>query len=145
MDSKSTAVQPPRRQEETCGPPKSCGLKWDREVRINPDEQKKGEYDFGEWVTFAELENEAKNGCEKCTIVYNGIQLYRQEFEGRSRGASIHKTTQGLSCSIEVQLREGDLRAVPIRLRFFIAQGERLQAHGSQGHSQSGPSIPVCI
>jgi hypothetical protein len=145
MESKSTAVQAPGLQEDTCAPPESCGLKWDRERRIKPDEQNKNEYDFGQWVTFAELENETKNGCEKCTIVYKGIQLYRQEFEGRSRGASIYKTAQGLTCNIEVQLREGDLRAVPIQLRFFIAKGERLQTHGPQGHCQSEPSIPGCI
>jgi hypothetical protein len=130
MECNITAVPVPGLQEDTPG---SCGLKWDRELRINPDEQKRGEYDFGEWVTFEELEKETNNGCEKCTIVYKGVQLYRREFEGRSRGVSIYKTAQGLSCNIEIQLRKGDLRAVPIRLSFFIAKGE----------PSNSPSIPV--
>jgi hypothetical protein len=128
MECNSPAVHVPGLQEDTLG---SCGLKWDRELRIKSDEQKRGEYDFGEWVTFEELENERNNGCEKCTIVYKGVQLYRREFEGRSRG--VYKTAQGLSCNIEIQLRKGDLRAVPIRLSFFIAKGE----------PSNSPSIPV--
>ena len=81
--------------------------------------------DSGEWVTFKQLESEMNSGCEKCGLIYNGIQKYRQEFEGRDGGgASIYKTAHGISCDIQRKLRKEDISVSPVHLEFFVGKGK---------------------
>jgi hypothetical protein len=107
-----------------CNTGKSCTLNWDRERRddriVNSAFRT---VDYGEYVKFQELEDEVNAGCEKCTIIYNGIQKYRREFEGRNvGGAYIYKTASGISCDINCTLRKGELKTRPVSLLFFIGK-----------------------
>ena len=76
-------------------------------------------------MKFQELNDEVNTGCKKGTIIYNGVQKYRQEFEGREGGgAYIYKTASGISCNIQRTLREGEQSIGLVCLLLFIDKGK---------------------
>lgn len=79
---------------------------------------------MGEWTTFDQLESEVNRGCEKCAVIHSGIQHYRSTFEGRAKGANIFRSSRGISCIIQRELREGDRRVQPVSLEFFRDRGK---------------------
>jgi hypothetical protein len=86
--------------------------------------------DMGEWVKFRDLEDEVDAGCEKCTIIYNGIQIYRQEFEDRrdfdgnpaAGMIQIFKNAFGICCHLQRTPLEGDNGL--LSLRFYSGKGK---------------------
>ena len=121
-----SAGEPSAEMLTPCNNRKACSLNWDRERRESPDEDRE-KVDSGEWVELQELKDEMNAGCEKCTIIYNGIQKYRQEFEGRGTGgATIYKTAAGISCHIRRTLRKGERTGTvtPLSLLFFVGKGK---------------------
>lgn len=86
--------------------------------------------DLGEWVKFQDLEDEVDAGCEKCTIIYNGIQIYRQEFEDRrdfdgnpvASMIQIQRNAFGIWCDLQRTPLGGDNG--PLSLVFYTGKGK---------------------
>ncbi|CAH0057394.1 unnamed protein product [Clonostachys solani] len=116
----------------------SCALNWDR--RQHADKEDRDSLDLGEWTTFEALEAEVQRGCDKCTVIYKGTQLYRPEFEGRSNGAYIHQTDSGITCSIQRKLQKGEMSVSPVDLRFFRAADQPCQWLPALHHPQVRPN-----